>query len=233
MNLTRLHLRSHSPVLHDVQHALGHEQDLRQSERILYTHRDNTKPKRCALGTDLIVNLRIRLKGLSCHLYCVVIASSMRPGRQEDAHEFLRELVESFQKSALHHSILPHPYNVSPPSSPSVANPNKVPPALAETSWVHKVFGGKLRSRVTCHSCGYNSDKFEACLDISLDLAGARSVESAFENYVKVEQLDGKGADRYKCEKSVHLLRSLPFSGLLLLCEGVGMRCVTERWPAS
>lgn len=62
---------------------------------------------------------------------------------------------------------------------------------------------------MTCHQCRHASDKFEACLDISLDLAGARSVEQAFENFVKVEQLDGKGEDRYKCEKYVLVLRSL------------------------
>ncbi|KAG9006609.1 hypothetical protein FRB94_000535 [Tulasnella sp. JGI-2019a] len=133
------------------------------------------------------------------------IAVGMRPGRQEDAHEFLRELIESLQKSALHHSKLPPPYDI--PSSTSMSSPSaissssKVPSALAETTWVHKIFGGKLLSRVTCHQCHHASDKFEACLDISLDLAGAQSVEQAFSNYVKVEQLDGKGADRYKCEK--------------------------------
>ncbi|KAG8889622.1 hypothetical protein FRB98_003425 [Tulasnella sp. 332] len=133
------------------------------------------------------------------------IAASMRQGRQEDAHEFLRELIESLQRSALHHSKLPPPHNVPPPvsmTSPSrLPASSKVPPALAETTWVHKIFGGKLLSRVTCHQCRHASDKFEACLDISLDLTGARSVEQALENYVKIEQLDGKGEDRYKCEK--------------------------------
>ncbi|KAJ3341211.1 Ubiquitin carboxyl-terminal hydrolase 36 [Gonapodya sp. JEL0774] len=35
-----------------------------------------------------------------CAIYCAVIAPHFRPGRQEDAHEFLRYLVEGMQKSA-------------------------------------------------------------------------------------------------------------------------------------
>lgn len=78
--------------------------------------------------------------------------------------------------------------------------------ALAETTWVHKIFGGRTRSRVTCESCGHNSDTFEACLDLSLDLANSRRVEQALANFVKLEKLAGEGKDRYKCEKYVETI---------------------------
>lgn len=70
---------------------------------------------------------------------------------------------------------------------------------MAETTWVHKIFGGRLRSRVTCHDCGYNSDTFDSILDLSLDIIKVQSVEEALKRFVAPDYL--KGADKYKCEK--------------------------------
>lgn len=64
---------------------------------------------------------------------------------------------------------------------------------------MHQLFGGRLRSRVHCESCGHNSDTFDSILDLSLDLNAARSVKDALENLVKVDVL--KGQNKYKCEK--------------------------------
>lgn len=64
---------------------------------------------------------------------------------------------------------------------------------------MHQLFGGRLRSRVHCGSCGHNSDTFDSILDLSLDLNAARSVKDALENLVKVDVL--KGQNKYKCEK--------------------------------
>ncbi|KAG9018193.1 hypothetical protein FRB90_011891 [Tulasnella sp. 427] len=113
-----------------------------------------------------------------------LIAKGMRIGRQEDAHEFLRYLVDACQKVCLQ------------------KYPEKERPQHAETTFVFNVFGGKTRSRVTCKRCGHNSDTFETCLDLSLDLSlGVTTVEEALAAYVKPERLGGKGDDRYKCEK--------------------------------
>ena len=83
------------------------------------------------------------------------------------------------------------------------ANPrcyiSKLDPKLAETTWVHKIFGGRLRSRVTCHDCGYNSDTFDRILDLSLDIFRSESLKDALQNFVAIDYL--KGADKYKCEK--------------------------------
>ncbi|EJD53964.1 cysteine proteinase [Auricularia subglabra TFB-10046 SS5] len=109
------------------------------------------------------------------------IAKSLRRGRQEDAHEFLRFLIDAMQKACLH------------------GQPKKVDPAVAEATWVSRVFGGKLRSRVRCCSCNHPSDTFDSILDLSLDIQNASSVHQALKHFVAIDHL--RGADKYKCEK--------------------------------
>jgi ubiquitin carboxyl-terminal hydrolase 36/42 len=64
---------------------------------------------------------------------------------------------------------------------------------------VHKLFGGRLRSRVTCRDCGHNSDTFDRILDLSLDIFKCNSLREALRRFVAVDHL--KGVDKYKCEK--------------------------------
>jgi len=109
------------------------------------------------------------------------IAKHLRRGRQEDSHEFLRYAIDALQKSCL------------------AGHPPKLDPKIAETTWVHKIFGGKLRSRVTCMTCGYNSDTFDSILDLSVDIFRAGTLEKALRTFVAIDHL--KGADKYKCEK--------------------------------
>lgn len=66
---------------------------------------------------------------------------------------------------------------------------------------MHKMFGGKLRSRVSCKNCGYNSDTFDSILDLSLDIHRVSSIKEALRNFVTPDYL--KGEDKYKCEKYV------------------------------
>ncbi|KAH7916272.1 cysteine proteinase [Hygrophoropsis aurantiaca] len=110
-----------------------------------------------------------------------LIAKHLRKGRQEDSHEFLRYAIDALQKSCL------------------AGYPQKIDHKLAETTWVHKIFGGRLRSRVTCRECHHNSDTFDSMLDLSLDIHGASGLRDAFRKFVSVDYL--KGADMYKCEK--------------------------------
>ncbi|KAJ3526832.1 hypothetical protein NM688_g8210 [Phlebia brevispora] len=109
------------------------------------------------------------------------IAKQMRRGRQEDSHEFLRYAIDALQKSCL------------------AGHSQKIDHKLAETTWVHKIFGGRLRSRVTCLSCHYNSDTFDSILDLSVDIYGMNTLRDALRKFVAVDHL--KGADKYKCEK--------------------------------
>ncbi|KAF8338711.1 uncharacterized protein EI90DRAFT_2403689 [Cantharellus anzutake] len=109
------------------------------------------------------------------------IAKSLRHGRQEDAHEFLRYTVDAFQRSALH------------------GTDPKLPHGIKETTWVHQIFGGRLRSRVTCRSCSHPSDTFDSLLDLSIDVARRPSIRAALDSFVSIDVL--AGADKYKCEK--------------------------------
>ena len=80
----------------------------------------------------------------------------------------------------------------------------KIDAKLAETTWVHKIFGGRLRSRVTCRDCGYNSDTFDRILDLSLDIFKCDSLRDTLRKFIAIDYL--KGADKYKCEKYVFLI---------------------------
>ncbi|TDL29848.1 cysteine proteinase [Rickenella mellea] len=109
------------------------------------------------------------------------IAKHLRRGRQEDSHEFLRYAIDALQKSCL------------------AGLPPKIDPKLAETTWVHRIFGGRLRSRVTCSRCGHNSDTFDSILDLSIDIYGVFELKEALRKFTTIDYL--KGADKYKCEK--------------------------------
>ncbi|PVF96341.1 cysteine proteinase [Serendipita vermifera] len=108
------------------------------------------------------------------------IAPSFRRGRQEDAHEFLRFSIDALQLSAQN-------------------GVKDVPQKLAETSWVHRLFGGQFRSRVHCSECGHNSDTFDTLLDLSVDVGNCGSLATALRKFAVVERLEGK--NKYKCEK--------------------------------
>jgi ubiquitin carboxyl-terminal hydrolase 36/42 len=45
-----------------------------------------------------------------------------------------------------------------------------------QTTLVHAIFGGVLRSQVLCSSCKYASNTYEACLDLNLEINHAASV---------------------------------------------------------
>lgn len=107
------------------------------------------------------------------------IAKHFRYGSQEDAHEFLRYTVDAMQKSCL-------------PGT-------KLDRQTQATTFIHQVFGGYLRSRVTCLNCKAVSDTFDPFLDIPLEIKTALSVSKSLEQFVKPEQLDGENA--YKCTK--------------------------------
>jgi hypothetical protein len=81
---------------------------------------------------------RFLLKALSILLACILVLLDIRLGisrnfqksRQEDAHEYMVNLLESMHKCCL------------PSGVPSES------PGAFEKSLVHKIFGGRLRSQV-------------------------------------------------------------------------------------
>ena len=107
-----------------------------------------------------------------------VISKDLRPGRREDAHEFLRKLIESLQKS----------YIIS----------NNVPRNLdsysKETTPFNQIFGGYMRQVITCQQCNYVSTKFQNFMDVQVPILP--TIENALENVFNDEHLMD-----YKCDK--------------------------------
>ncbi|KAG5403682.1 hypothetical protein IGI04_009801 [Brassica rapa subsp. trilocularis] len=119
-------------------------------------------------------------KYLVSNLRCV--SRNFRNCRQEDAHEYMINLLECMHKCSL-------PSGVSSESSDAY-----------RSSLVHKIFGGSLRSRVKCAQCSHSSDKFDPFLDLSLDISKADSLQRALTRFTAVELLDD-GAKVYQCER--------------------------------
>ncbi|KAF1887570.1 hypothetical protein Lal_00040624 [Lupinus albus] len=118
------------------------------------------------------------------------ISRNFRNARQEDAHEYMVNLLESMHKCCLPSGV---------PSESSGAY---------EKSLVHKIFGGRLCSQVKCQQCNYSSNKFDPFLDLSLEIFKADSLQKALANFTAAELLDG-GERQYQCTKCKQKVRAL------------------------
>ncbi|CAN8194279.1 unnamed protein product [Coccothraustes coccothraustes] len=109
------------------------------------------------------------------------IGEEFEYGRQENAYEFLRCTLE-----AMHRACLSCNLDVS----------------SQETTIIHQIFGGFMKSRVTCLSCQAVVDSYKAFLDVSLDIRAASSLTRVLEDCVTPKQLDQKECFRCrKCKK--------------------------------
>ncbi|XP_058713616.1 ubiquitin carboxyl-terminal hydrolase 17-like protein 6 [Poecile atricapillus] len=108
------------------------------------------------------------------------IGEHFQLGMQEDAHDFLCCTVNAMQRACLSAS-------------------SDLDLSSESTTIIHQIFGGFLRSRVTCFSCKAVSDSYEAFLDVPLDINAASSLTAALEEFVTPEQLDGENC--FKCNK--------------------------------
>jgi ubiquitin carboxyl-terminal hydrolase 36/42 len=72
-------------------------------------------------------------------------------------------------------------------------------PRLDETTFVHRMFGGYLRSQVRCTKCKYNSNTYDPFLDLSLEVSHkkANSISAAFSQFTRKETLDEQ--NKWKC----------------------------------
>ncbi|XP_022158147.1 ubiquitin carboxyl-terminal hydrolase 23 isoform X2 [Momordica charantia] len=127
-------------------------------------------------------------KDLVSNLRC--ISRNFRNARQEDAHEYMVNLLESMHRCCL------------PLGLPSES------PSAYEKSLVHKIFGGRLRSQVKCMQCSYCSNTFDPFLDLSLDIVKADSIYKAFKNFTTPELLDG-GERQYQCQRCKQKVKAL------------------------
>ena len=70
---------------------------------------------------------------------------------------------------------------------------------LDETTFVHRMFGGYLRSQVCCTKCDFKSNTYDPFLDLSLEISSKKvtSVYTALKEYTRKETLDT--ANKWKC----------------------------------
>ena len=114
-----------------------------------------------------------------------------RPGRQEDAHEFLVHLLDAMNDGELRDAGI---------NANKSGWRDRLPvPRLDETTFVHRIFGGYLRSQVRCTDCGYRSNTYDPFLDLSLEISrnSCHSLSSAFNEFTRKETLDSQ--NRWKC----------------------------------
>lgn len=112
-----------------------------------------------------------------------------RKFQQEDAHEFLILILESFINSC---------FQVAKPVREYVNKNQFKTPIL-------KIFGGKSRSQVHCLGCGYKSNTYEDLITLSLDIPiamrnfnrGPPTFESCLNQFCSSETLSG--ANKYMC----------------------------------
>ncbi|KAI4333390.1 hypothetical protein L6164_018212 [Bauhinia variegata] len=137
-----------------------------------------------SLRVDLSLDAPLRIQ--SC---LRIFAEHFRSGRQEDAHEFLRYVIDACHNTCLRLKKLRRKgCDVAGGSGNTV---------------VKEIFGGTLQSQVKCLSCGKESNKVDEIMDMSLDVFHSNSLKDALQKFFQPEVLDGN--NKYKCENCMKL----------------------------
>ncbi|XP_042025800.1 ubiquitin carboxyl-terminal hydrolase 25-like [Salvia splendens] len=127
-----------------------------------------------------------------------IYAEHFRTGRQEDAHEFLRYVIDACHNTCLRLKKLQQLQR----GRNGTANGGDI--AGAGETVIKEIFGGALQSQVKCLSCGAESNKVDEIMDISLDILHSGSVREALQKFFQPEILDGN--NKYKCDKCKKLV---------------------------
>lgn len=119
--------------------------------------------------------------GILSHLH--EIGSSFGPGKQEDAHEFLRHSIDAMQSVCMKEARKSGAHRLA-----------------EETTLVQLIFGGYLRSKIKCTRCHGSSEQSERMLDLTVEIDGdISSLEEALQRFTSTEVLDGN--NRYQCTR--------------------------------
>ncbi|KAG6600477.1 Ubiquitin carboxyl-terminal hydrolase 25, partial [Cucurbita argyrosperma subsp. sororia] len=136
-----------------------------------------------SLSLDLTLDSPLKIQN------CLrIFAEHFRLGRQEDAHEFLRYVIDACHNTCLRLKKLRRTGGGASGSS----------------TVVKEIFGGALQSQVKCLSCGNDSNKVDEIMDISLDVLHSSSLKEALQKFFQLEVLDG--SNKYKCDNCKKLV---------------------------
>ncbi|KAK4751648.1 hypothetical protein SAY87_005130 [Trapa incisa] len=124
-----------------------------------------------------------------------LFAQHFRIGRQEDAHEFLRYVIDTCHNTCIRLKKLQQHQQRKGCSEASIGDDSTI---------VKEIFGGSLQSQVKCSSCGSESKKIDEIMDISLDVLHSSSLKEALRKFFQPELLDGN--NKYKCENCQKLV---------------------------
>ncbi|CAA0812515.1 Ubiquitin carboxyl-terminal hydrolase 17 [Striga hermonthica] len=112
----------------------------------------------------------------------VGLLSLIQPiGREEDAHEFLRNVVDKMESTCLEDA------GASGSSS-------------EDSSLMGLTFGGYLRSKIKCMKCSGRFERFDRMMDLTVEIDGnIWTLEDALKQFTTSETLGGD--DKYKCSR--------------------------------
>ncbi|KAF8728190.1 hypothetical protein HU200_018778 [Digitaria exilis] len=140
----------------------------------------------CFCSLKLHVDESIRLSGSAFYPESFVnhlklISSNFERGVQQDAQEFLCDLLEKLDEAS-----------IAPKSS--LEEPSSTEGGIAK-----EIFGGLLKSQLRCPKCNRCSDKSEPFLDLSLEVTMVDSLIDALQSFTKVELIEDYMCDGCKC----------------------------------
>ncbi|KAM0827002.1 hypothetical protein ACQ4PT_068482 [Festuca glaucescens] len=108
---------------------------------------------------------------------CPLISENFEWGQHQDAHEFLRCLLDKLDEA----SVLPNP------------------PSKGPSSIVQQIFGGQLKSQLHCPECNHSSERLEPFVDLNLEVTQMSSVMDALHSFTKIEVFENFICDGCKC----------------------------------
>ncbi|KAI7004551.1 cysteine proteinase, partial [Hortaea werneckii] len=157
---------------------------------------------------EAIINNQSRIGVVSPHKFLEILRREnemFRSAMHQDAHEFLNlllnQVVDNVELFAKQHPQLlqqaqanggapeeMQSQSLSPATSAAIASRQSTSAGLA-THWVHDLFEGLLTSETRCLTCENTSQRDEAFLDLSVDLAAHTSVTSCLRKFSEEEML--------------------------------------------
>ncbi|RZC15798.1 ubiquitin carboxyl-terminal hydrolase 17-like isoform X1 [Glycine soja] len=109
------------------------------------------------------------------------IGSQLANGREEDAHEFLRHVIDTMQSVCL-----------------MEAGVNALGSLEEDTTLMGQTFGGYLLSKIKCMRCGGKSERQERMMDLTVEIEGEiTTLVEALRRFTSTETLDGE--NKYHC----------------------------------